>query len=75
MQRLQGEHRSHLGGRDRRAAKARRGEQVRVISIREHLGAVSGQKREHAARRDQVSRHRRRIQELPVCPLETMHAK
>jgi hypothetical protein len=34
---------------------------------------VRGQEREHAARRDQVPGQRRGIQQLPVCPLETLH--
>ena len=73
MQRLQRHHRCHLRSRDRRPPQARRGEQIRVILIREHLGPVRGQEREHAARRDQVPRQRRRVQELPVCPFETLH--
>ena len=62
MQHLQGQHRRHLGGRQRRPAHPRRGEQVRVISVREHLGPVRGQEREHAARRDQVPGQRRSVQ-------------
>ena len=62
MQRLQCHHRGHLRRRDRRAAEARRGEQIRVIRIREHPGPVRGQEREHAARRDQVPGQRRRVQ-------------
>jgi hypothetical protein len=73
MQRLQRHHRCHLRGRDRRPSLAGRGEQVRVILIREHFGPVCGPEREHAARRDQIPRQRRRVQELPACPLKTLH--
>jgi hypothetical protein len=73
MQHLQGQHRGHLRSRQRRPAHPRRGEQVRVISVGEHLGPVRGQEREHAARRDQMPGQRRRVRQLPVCPLETLH--
>jgi hypothetical protein len=68
MQRLQGQHRGHLRGRQRRPAHPRRGEQVRIVRIRENLAPVRGEEREHAARRDQVPGQRRRVQELPVRP-------
>jgi hypothetical protein len=73
MQRLQGQHRRHPGGRQRRPAKARRGEQVRVITVGEHLGPVRGQEREHAARRDQVPGQHLGVQKLPAHPLESLH--
>src|SRR5262249_60248480 len=57
------------------AGPPRRGEQVRVIGIREPPGPVPGQEREHAARRDQVPGQRRRVQELPVHPLVTLHTR
>jgi excisionase family DNA binding protein len=37
------------------------------------LSSVSGQEREHAARRDQVTGQCRRVGKLPVHPLETLH--
>jgi hypothetical protein len=75
MQCLQRHHRRHLRGRHRRAARTGRGEQVRVLRIREHLGPVRGQEPEHAARRDQVPGQRSGVQELPVCPLKALHKK
>ena len=37
------------------------------------LSSVSGQEREHAARRDQVTGQCSRVGKLPVHPLETLH--
>jgi hypothetical protein len=73
VQRLQRQHRGHLRGRQRRPPHPRPGEQVRVISVREHLCPVPGQEREHAARRDQVPGQRGSVGKLPVHPLETLH--
>ena len=75
MQRLQRHHCRHLRGRHRRPPRTGRSEQIRVLLIREHLAPVSGQEREHAARRDQMPSQRRGVQELPICPLETLHEK
>jgi len=71
MQRLQRQHRGHPGSRQRRPAE--RGEQVGVISVREHLRPVRGQEREHAPRRDQVPGQQLSVGELPGHPLETLH--
>jgi hypothetical protein len=73
MQRLQRHDRRHPGGRQRRPAQPRRGEQVGVPGVGEQLGAVRGQEREHAARGDQVPGQRRRVGRLPARLLETLH--
>ena len=73
MQRLQRHDRRHPRGRQQRPAHTRRGEQVGVPGVGEQLGAVRGQEREHAARRDQVPGHRLRVGRLPVHLLETLH--
>jgi hypothetical protein len=74
MQRLQGKDRGCHRRGQRRAAAAR-GKQIRELRIGEHLPAMGGQEPEHAARRDQMPDQRRRVQQLPVCPLNTLHAQ
>ena len=51
-------------------APPRRGEQVGTVRVREHLGPVRGHEREKCTRRHRVTGLRRRVQKLPIRPLE-----
>jgi hypothetical protein len=65
VQRLQGDHRSHhIGGHTRAASTA--GKQITKHLIGEQLPAMSGQKPEHTARLEQMTRHRLRIKNFSL---------
>jgi hypothetical protein len=54
----------------RTPAPPRRGEQVGTVRVREPLGPVRGHERERCTRRHRVTGQRRRVQKLPIRPLE-----
>ena len=72
MQRLQHQDRSHHRRWDRGTPLAR-GKQILELPVREHIQAMLGQEREHAARRHQMPDQSLRIQKLPISTFHTLH--
>ena len=72
MQGLQHQDRGHHRRRDRRPSQPRP-EQVLELLIAEHILAMCGKEREHAALRHQMTDQCLRVQQFPIRPLHTLH--
>jgi hypothetical protein len=57
-----------------RAPPPTRGEQIGELLVGKHLPAMGGQEPKHAALGHQMPNQRGRVQQLAVCPLNTLHA-
>ena len=74
MQRLQRDHRGHhIGGHTRAAPSSRK--QVREHLIGKQLPPVRGQEPEHAARLEEMPRHRLGVKNLPLIIRAPLHPK